>query len=214
MSDGQRDNERPWCDGVRSSAEAAKSELVSDASRVRAAAEEADRRLRPILNHREPRFGDLLRDLRERSGRTMGDVARFMAWDVVKVSDIERNKRGPPPLNEIATLAALLRIDAKAEGELMEAALRSEPKIATLKTDRGDTHIWCPRCPSIRQEFLGERLPCAGCSKFDGLVWPVLLPAPALGLSPIPVGSIRQVVFKRARWCNEDGTTEWRWRRA
>lgn len=196
MSEGQRDNERPWCDGVRSSAEAAKSELVSDASRVRAAAEEADRRLRPILNHREPRFGDLLRDLRERSGRTMGDVAIAMAWGVPYVSAIESNKCSPPPLAEVSVVAAFLGLDAKDVNALADAALAHEPFELPWTV--------CSICDSRTQVFLGARMSCAGCSHATHLEFPVMLHG----------GLIKRVLFERRRWRNADGTEEWRWRRA
>ena len=41
------------------------------------------------------RFGDLLRKLRRKANRTLGDVARVLGFSVVYMSDVERGNRKP-----------------------------------------------------------------------------------------------------------------------
>ncbi len=67
------------------------------------------------------RFGDLLRRLRRKTNRTLGDVARVLGVSVVYLSDVERGNRRPLSHERILKVAAFLDIDPT---ELMEASDR------------------------------------------------------------------------------------------
>jgi transcriptional regulator with XRE-family HTH domain len=67
------------------------------------------------------RFGDLLRRLRRKANRTLGDVARVLGVSVVYLSDVERGNRKPLSHERTLKVAAFLEIDPS---ELMEAADR------------------------------------------------------------------------------------------
>jgi len=67
------------------------------------------------------RFGDLLRRLRRKANRTLGDVARLLGVSVVYLSDIERGNRRPLSRERILRVADFLEIEPT---ELMEAADR------------------------------------------------------------------------------------------
>ena len=67
------------------------------------------------------RFGDLLRRLRRKANRTLGDVARLLGVSVVYLSDIERGNRRPLSRERILKVADFLKIEPT---ELMEAADR------------------------------------------------------------------------------------------
>jgi transcriptional regulator with XRE-family HTH domain len=65
------------------------------------------------------RFGDLLRKLRRKADKTLGDVARLLGVSVVYVSDVERGNRKPLSNERIIQIAKLLGEDPTA---LIEAA--------------------------------------------------------------------------------------------
>jgi transcriptional regulator with XRE-family HTH domain len=67
------------------------------------------------------RFGDLLRKLRRKANKTLGDVANILDLSVVYLSDVERGNRKPLSRERILKVAAFLEVDA---AELMEAADR------------------------------------------------------------------------------------------
>lgn len=57
------------------------------------------------------RFGKLLRGERERSGKTMGDLARFLGVSVPYISDVEHGNRSPLTNERILRAAEFLGID-------------------------------------------------------------------------------------------------------
>jgi transcriptional regulator with XRE-family HTH domain len=65
------------------------------------------------------RFGDLLRKLRRKADKTLGEVARLLGISVVYVSDVERGNRKPFSNERIVRIADLLGEDPTA---LIEAA--------------------------------------------------------------------------------------------
>src|ERR1700677_2668614 len=65
------------------------------------------------------RFGDLLRKLRRKTDKTLGDVARLLGVSVVFVSDVERGNRKPFANDRIIRIAAFLGENPAA---LIEAA--------------------------------------------------------------------------------------------
>jgi transcriptional regulator with XRE-family HTH domain len=67
------------------------------------------------------RFGDLLRRLRRKANRTLGDVARLLGVSVVYLSDVERGNRRPLSHERILKVAIYLEVDPAA---LMKAADR------------------------------------------------------------------------------------------
>lgn len=67
------------------------------------------------------RFGDLLRKLRRKAGKTLGDVADLLGLSVVFVSDVERGNRKPFSNDRIVKIAAFLNEDPT---PLIEAADR------------------------------------------------------------------------------------------
>lgn len=67
------------------------------------------------------RFGDLLRRLRRKSNKTLGDVARKLGVSIVYLSDVERGNRKPFTADRLVTLAQYLDTDPM---ELIEAAGR------------------------------------------------------------------------------------------
>jgi transcriptional regulator with XRE-family HTH domain len=54
------------------------------------------------------RFGQRLRQARERNGMRLKDLADALGWSVVYLSDIELGRRNPPATDKIFALAALL----------------------------------------------------------------------------------------------------------
>jgi transcriptional regulator with XRE-family HTH domain len=66
-----------------------------------------------------PRFGELLRKLRRKEDKTMGDLARLLSLSVVYVSDVERGNRKPFSNERIIKVATYLKEDPAA---LIEAA--------------------------------------------------------------------------------------------
>jgi transcriptional regulator with XRE-family HTH domain len=69
------------------------------------------------------RFGDLLRRLRRKADKTLGDVARELGVSIVYLSDVERSNRKPFTNERLIKLATFLKADAEA---LIEAADREK----------------------------------------------------------------------------------------
>lgn len=67
------------------------------------------------------RFGDVLRRLRRRKNRTLGDVSHLLGVSVVYLSDVERGNRNPLNRERILKVADFLEADP---AELLEAADR------------------------------------------------------------------------------------------
>jgi transcriptional regulator with XRE-family HTH domain len=67
------------------------------------------------------RFGELLRKLRRKSDKTLGDVARMLGVSVVYLSDVERGNRKPFNNDRIVKIGEYLGEDA---ADLIEAADR------------------------------------------------------------------------------------------
>jgi transcriptional regulator with XRE-family HTH domain len=65
------------------------------------------------------RFGDLLRTLRRKANKTLGNVARELGVSIVYLSDVERGNRKPFNTERLIQLARYLEVDAAA---LIEAA--------------------------------------------------------------------------------------------
>ena len=65
------------------------------------------------------RFGDLLRKLRRKADKSLGDVARLLGVSVVYLSDVERGNRKPFNNDRIVKIAEFLGEDPT---PLMEAA--------------------------------------------------------------------------------------------
>jgi|ERR1700692_3339414 transcriptional regulator with XRE-family HTH domain len=65
------------------------------------------------------RFGDLLRRLRRKADKTLGDVARELGVSIVYLSDVERSNRKPFTNERLIKLATFLEADAET---LIEAA--------------------------------------------------------------------------------------------
>jgi len=72
--------------------------------------------------HSKPQsFGEILRYLRRKADKTLGDVARLLGVSVVYLSDVERGNRNPFSRGRILTIAEFLDADS---AELLEAADR------------------------------------------------------------------------------------------
>jgi len=69
------------------------------------------------------RFGDLLRRLRRKEDKTLGDVARELGVSIPYLSDVERGNRKPFTTDRLIQLANFLNADADA---LIEAADREK----------------------------------------------------------------------------------------
>jgi transcriptional regulator with XRE-family HTH domain len=65
------------------------------------------------------RFGETLRKLRRKAGKTLGDIARELRVSVVYLSDVERGNRKPFSNDRIVQIAELLGDDPR---ELIDAA--------------------------------------------------------------------------------------------
>jgi transcriptional regulator with XRE-family HTH domain len=69
-----------------------------------------------------PKFGELFRAARKRSGKTLGELARYLEVSLSYLSDVERSTR-PPLSNERIRQAAMFFPCTDAEqSELLEAA--------------------------------------------------------------------------------------------
>lgn len=77
-------------------------------------------------------FGERLRALRKKAGKTLGEVAEVLDVSVVYVSDVERGNRPPLRPDLIDTAATLLEADA-AELHKLAAEVRGAFE---LRTDR------------------------------------------------------------------------------
>lgn len=71
----------------------------------------------------QERFGDLVRTLRRKADKTLGDVARELGVSIVYLSDVERGNRKPFTTERIVKFAHLLKIKAT---PLIEAADREK----------------------------------------------------------------------------------------
>lgn len=67
-------------------------------------------------------FGAILRDLRLRSDKTLGQVARFLGISIPYLSDVERANRAPFTQERILQLAGYLGVEAQ---PLLVAAAQS-----------------------------------------------------------------------------------------
>lgn len=59
------------------------------------------------------RFGDLLRRLRRKADKTLGDVARELGISAVYLSDVERGNRKPFTTERLVKMASFLDIEPK-----------------------------------------------------------------------------------------------------
>jgi transcriptional regulator with XRE-family HTH domain len=59
------------------------------------------------------RFGDLLRRLRRKADKTLGDVARELGISAVYLSDVERGNRKPFTTERLVKMARFLEIEPK-----------------------------------------------------------------------------------------------------
>jgi transcriptional regulator with XRE-family HTH domain len=72
------------------------------------------------------RFGRYLRELRERAGMRMKELANEMRWTSVYVSDIERGRRNPPSPAKIVKIAEILGVDSE---KLLDLANKERKKV-------------------------------------------------------------------------------------
>jgi transcriptional regulator with XRE-family HTH domain len=71
-------------------------------------------------------FGRYLRELREKSGKRIKDLANEVEWTSVYVSDIELGRRNPPSPQKIRQIAAILGADPKT---LLDLADREKKRV-------------------------------------------------------------------------------------
>jgi transcriptional regulator with XRE-family HTH domain len=71
---------------------------------------------------KSPAFGELLRQLRLPTGKSLGELARHLGYSVVYLSDIERGRRPPFDDSKIRETAAFLGLDPE---PLLDAALHT-----------------------------------------------------------------------------------------
>jgi len=71
-------------------------------------------------------FGKHLRELRERAGIRIKDLAQAMNWTTVYISDIELGRRNPPSPAKIRQIASVLRVDPT---ELLDLANKERKKV-------------------------------------------------------------------------------------
>lgn len=72
------------------------------------------------------RFGRYLRELRERAGMRMKELADKMGWTSVYVSDIERGRRNPPSPAKIVKIGEILGVDSK---QLLDLANKERRRV-------------------------------------------------------------------------------------
>ena len=65
------------------------------------------------------RFGEILRRLRRKANKTLGELSRMLNLSTVYISDVERGNRKPFTRERILKIADFLGVDA---GELLAAA--------------------------------------------------------------------------------------------
>jgi len=70
-------------------------------------------------------FGELFRQARKRSGKSMGEVARRLELSVTFLSDVERGTRPPLSPERVRAAAAYLESDDATVLQLLEAAAAS-----------------------------------------------------------------------------------------
>ena len=58
-------------------------------------------------------FGEALREIRQNKGVYLKNVAEFMGWSVVYISDIERGHRNPPSRKDIIKLSEFFNVDGR-----------------------------------------------------------------------------------------------------
>lgn len=71
-------------------------------------------------------FGRYLRDLRERAGMRLKNLADEMEWTAVYLSDIERGRRNPPSPEKIVRIAEILGVDSE---ELIDLANKEKKRV-------------------------------------------------------------------------------------
>jgi transcriptional regulator with XRE-family HTH domain len=75
------------------------------------------------------KFGELFRDERKRSGKTMGDLARHLSVSVTYLSDVERCTRPALTPARIRSADALMNTSSSTLHELMRAAQDEQGEI-------------------------------------------------------------------------------------
>lgn len=88
-------------------------------------------------------FGELMRKARKESGKTLGDVARFLGVSVVYVSDIERGQRKPLAADKIVGMANFLNSDAR-------------PLLSAADNDRGFIEYELATARPLAAHVVGE----------------------------------------------------------
>lgn len=81
------------------------------------------------------RFGEVLRQLRRETGKTLGEVARLLNVSTVYLSDVERGNRKPFTRERILKICDFLEKDAD---ELLQAADRERGVIEYDITNASD----------------------------------------------------------------------------
>ena len=71
-------------------------------------------------------FGGLVRALREHMGKTIKDLASYMNWSIVYLSDIERGRRNPPAVDALKKMALFLQCN---EDELIDSANKERKRV-------------------------------------------------------------------------------------
>ncbi|NHZ47363.1 helix-turn-helix domain-containing protein [Nitratidesulfovibrio liaohensis] len=71
-------------------------------------------------------FGAFLRDVRQQSKKTLKDLADYLGWSIVYLSDIERGKRNPPSSADIMKIALFLKSEPAA---LLDKANRQRNRV-------------------------------------------------------------------------------------
>jgi transcriptional regulator with XRE-family HTH domain len=76
------------------------------------------------------KFGELFREERKRSGKTMGDLARQLSISVTFLSDVERGTRPPLAPERIRRAAELMGTTATSLQSLLRAAQSEQGAIS------------------------------------------------------------------------------------
>ncbi|RKG66726.1 XRE family transcriptional regulator [Corallococcus sp. CA054B] len=79
-------------------------------------------------------FGEMMRTQRLKTGKTMGDLARYLGVSVTYVSDVERGTRAPLTPEKILKVANYLDVDSKpllASAALSRGAFELNVNVAT-----------------------------------------------------------------------------------
>jgi transcriptional regulator with XRE-family HTH domain len=72
------------------------------------------------------RFGARLRELRERAGIRLNEIAAVVDWSVVYLSDIERGRRNPPEESKIRRIAEIIQANY---AELVDLANKERKRV-------------------------------------------------------------------------------------